>query len=71
MRAIILSALESELILKSDNHSRLFCLTDKGQKHFEQHHQFHLRLTEDIFACLSPEEQKIFAKALAKIINHI
>ena len=56
---------------EQDRRSYLVVLTDKGKEHFEQHHQFHLRLTEDISASLSPEEQKIFAAALTKIITHI
>jgi len=56
---------------EKDRRSWLVELTDKGRMHFHQHHQYHLRLTEEITAALSAEEQEIFGVLLAKIINRM
>lgn len=56
---------------EKDRRSWLVELTDKGRMHFHQHHQYHLRLTEEITAALSAEEQEIFSVLLAKIINRM
>jgi len=56
---------------EKDRRSWLVELTDKGRMHFHQHHQYHLRLTEEITAALSAEEQEIFGVLLAKIIDRM
>lgn len=56
---------------EKDRRSWLVELTDKGQLHFRQHHQYHLRLTEEITAALSAEEQEMFAVLLEKIISRM
>jgi len=56
---------------EKDRRSWLVELTDKGQLHFHQHHQYHLRLTEEITAALSAEEQERFSVLLEKIISRM
>ena len=56
---------------ESDRRSFLVVLTDKGKKHFKKHHQYHLKLTQDAMAALSPAEQQQFAAALAKILQRL
>jgi DNA-binding MarR family transcriptional regulator len=56
---------------EKDRRSWLVELTDKGQLHFRQHHHFHLRLTEEITAALSAEEQEMFGVLLEKIISRM
>lgn len=56
---------------ESDRRSLLVTLTDKGRKHFKKHHQYHLKLTQDILAALAPAEQQRFSAALALIVNRL
>ena len=42
-------------------------LTDLGRKTHEEHHAYHLKLAEDISACLDKEEAELFSKMLEKI----
>jgi DNA-binding MarR family transcriptional regulator len=44
---------------------------EKGQELFAEHHQYHLRLTEEITATLSQEEQTLFSGVLEKIIGQM
>jgi DNA-binding MarR family transcriptional regulator len=44
---------------------------EKGQELFAEHHQYHLRLTEEITATLSQEEQTLFCGVLEKIIGQV
>jgi DNA-binding MarR family transcriptional regulator len=44
-------------------------LTAAGEKHFEQHHEFHLKLTEEIASALTPEELENFELLLQKVIK--
>jgi DNA-binding MarR family transcriptional regulator len=56
---------------ETDRRSYLIALTAKGQGLFAEHHQYHLRLTTEITATLTPEEQAGFSAVLAKIIDRI
>jgi DNA-binding MarR family transcriptional regulator len=56
---------------ETDRRSWLIQLTDKGQMVFAQHHQHHLRLTEEITASLATTEQKNFHEILGKIIDQM
>lgn len=56
---------------ETDRRSWLIELTEKGQELFTQHHQYHLRLTEEITATLSIEEQKVFSVVLEKIVGQM
>ena len=52
---------------ETDRRSFRVVLTDAGYEHFTRHHQFHLKLTEEIVATLSSEEMQSFENALAKV----
>ncbi len=52
---------------KEDRRINLIVLTDKGKKAFEEHHSFHLNLTEQMLSVLSEDEIKQFLKTLKKI----
>ena len=56
---------------ETDRRSYLIALTEKGQALFAEHHQYHLRLTEEITATLSPEEQALFSAVLEKVIGQM
>jgi DNA-binding MarR family transcriptional regulator len=56
---------------ETDRRSYLIALTQKGQGLFAEHHQYHLRLTEEITATLSKEEQTMFGVVLEKIIGQL
>ena len=56
---------------ETDRRSWLIELTEKGQVLFGQHHQYHLRLTEEITSTLSREEQELFCVMLEKIVGQI
>lgn len=56
---------------ESDRRSFLVTLTDKGKKHFKKHHQYHLKLTEDILAALDPAEQQHFSRILGVIVQRL
>lgn len=54
---------------ETDRRSYRIVLTDAGEEHFAKHHEFHLKLTEEIASSLTPEELKIFEQVLAKVIK--
>ncbi|HEX9777311.1 MAG TPA: MarR family transcriptional regulator [Geopsychrobacteraceae bacterium] len=54
---------------ESDRRSYRVVLTAAGEKHFEQHHEFHLKLTEEIASALTPEELENFELLLQKVIK--
>ena len=56
---------------ETDRRSYLIALTQKGQALFAEHHQYHLRLTEEITATLSKEEQALLSGVLEKIIGQM
>ncbi|MFA7348245.1 MAG: MarR family transcriptional regulator [Desulfurivibrionaceae bacterium] len=73
---VMIDRLEQQGVLKrtpheTDRRSYLIALTEKGQNLFTEHHQYHLRLTEEITATLSPEEQALFSAVLGKIIGQM
>jgi DNA-binding MarR family transcriptional regulator len=73
---VMVDRLEEQGLLKrtpheTDRRSWLIELTEKGQAHFSQHHQYHLRLTEEITATLSSEEQEMFSAILHKIVGRM
>jgi len=73
---VMIDRLEQQGVLKrtpheKDRRSYLIALTEKGQGLFAEHHQYHLRLTEEITATLSPEEQALFSGVLEKILGQI
>lgn len=55
----------------TDRRSWLVALTDRGEQLFREHHQYHLRLTAELTATLSPEEEERFSAILAKILGRL
>ena len=53
--------------VKGDRRVHLITLTEKGQKAFAEHHQYHYNLTEQIQSVLSPEENQQLLDILKKI----
>jgi len=73
---VMIDRLEQQGLLKrtpheTDRRSYLIALTEKGQELFSEHHQYHLRLTEEITATLSPEEQTLLSAVLEKVIGQM
>ncbi len=73
---VMIDRLEQQGVLQrtphhTDRRSYLIALTQKGQTLFVEHHQYHLRLTEEITATLSAEEQALFGAVLGKIISQM
>jgi DNA-binding MarR family transcriptional regulator len=56
---------------KEDRRVNLISLTEKGQKAFEEHHRFHLSLTEQMCSCLKEEEVKQLLDIIKKINREI
>jgi DNA-binding MarR family transcriptional regulator len=56
---------------KTDRRAYLIELTDTGQKYFRQHHNFHIKMTQEIVADLTDEEQALFGRILEKMIKKI
>jgi DNA-binding MarR family transcriptional regulator len=52
---------------KEDRRVNLIVLTDKGIKAYEEHHQYHLQLTEQMLSILSEEEIGQLLNILKKI----
>ena len=73
---VMIDRLEQQGLLKrtpheTDRRSYLIALTEKGLGLFAEHHQYHLRLTKEITATLSPEEQARFSSVLEKVIGQM
>ena len=73
---VMIDRLEQQGLLRripheTDRRSYLIALTKKGQGLFAEHHQYHLRLTEEITATLSTEEQALFSAVLEKVIGQM
>jgi DNA-binding MarR family transcriptional regulator len=73
---VMIDRLEQQGLLQrtpheTDRRSYLIALTAKGQALFAEHHQYHLRLIEEITATLSSEEQTMFGLVLEKIIGQM
>lgn len=52
---------------ESDRRSYRVVLTEEGQKHFASHHQYHIKLTEEIAAALSIDELETLGRVLDKV----
>jgi DNA-binding MarR family transcriptional regulator len=53
--------------VKEDRRVFLITLTEKGRQAFEEHHQYHTKLTEQVMAALSEEENEQLVKLLKKV----
>jgi len=56
---------------ETDRRSYRVELTEAGEKHFASHHEYHLKLTEEIVGGLTPEEMKCFGHVLEKVVKQI
>ena len=56
---------------ETDRRSYLIELTSQGRDCFKEHHQFHIRMTQEIVSELTAEEQVQFARLIEKVLNHI
>ncbi len=56
---------------EQDRRSILVVLTEKGKELFQEHHDFHLKLTEVLTAQLTPEEIEIVSGLLGKMNQQI
>lgn len=54
---------------ETDRRSYRVVLTQSGKKHFRKHHEFHVKLTEEIVSVLTPEELEYFNAGLGKIVK--
>lgn len=54
---------------ETDRRSYRVILTPDGEKHFAKHHEFHIKLTEEIVSVLTPEELQNFEKILGKVVR--
>lgn len=54
---------------ETDRRSYRVVLTRCGEKHFTRHHEFHLKLTEEIASALTPDELKTFEQVLEKALK--
>ncbi|MBC2724552.1 MarR family transcriptional regulator [Desulfosporosinus sp.] len=52
---------------KEDRRVNLISLTDLGRKAFQEHHDFHMHLTEQMMSVLTDDEIKQFLHTLKKI----
>ncbi|UNC93105.1 MarR family winged helix-turn-helix transcriptional regulator [Candidatus Contubernalis alkaliaceticus] len=57
--------------IKEDRRVNLISLTDKGTKAFEEHHRYHLSLTEQMISTLSDEESSLLLDMLKKINREV
>lgn len=56
---------------KEDRRVNLIVLTDKGKRAYEDHHRYHLNLTEQMLSALSVEEIKQLQNILKKINSEV
>ena len=56
---------------ETDRRSFLIELTPAGEDVFKEHHNFHIRMTQEIVAGLTPEEQKEFSRLIEKVLSRI
>ncbi|MEZ4600033.1 MAG: MarR family transcriptional regulator [Syntrophotaleaceae bacterium] len=54
---------------ESDRRSYRVVLTEAGREHFALHHQYHLKLTEEISSALSKAELTLFGQVLEKMMR--
>ncbi|MBN2526933.1 MAG: MarR family transcriptional regulator [Deltaproteobacteria bacterium] len=54
-----------------DRRSTILQLTDSGRMHFEQHHAYHIQLTEELSASFSEDELATMNDFLGRLIERI
>ena len=73
---VAVDRLEKKNLLKrvpheKDRRSYLIVLTTEGNKYFNQHHNFHIKMTEELISCLTEKEQADFSEIIKKINKSI
>ena len=73
---VMIKRLESMgLVLRKRNPDDLrsyqITLTEKGFEHYQDHHNHHLMLAQEISLQLTKEEEELFNKLISKIIKHL
>jgi DNA-binding MarR family transcriptional regulator len=56
---------------KTDRRAYLIELTASGKTYFKQHHNFHIKMTQEIVADLTDEEQHLFGSIIEKMLKKI
>lgn len=56
---------------EKDRRSFLIELTPEGRACFKEHHEFHIRMTQEIVSELSPGEQAELHRLITKVLKHI
>jgi len=56
---------------ETDRRSFLIELTKKGDAYFQQHHNFHIKMTQEIVSDLTQAEQTAFANIIEKVLKKI
>jgi len=54
---------------ETDRRSNRVMLTSAGRRHFATHHEYHLKLTEEIASALSPEELATLEEVMKKVVQ--
>ena len=54
---------------ETDRRSYRVVLTPEGKKQFKKHHEFHVKLTEELVSVLSPDELECFSAVLGKVVK--
>ncbi|MBW2477465.1 MAG: MarR family transcriptional regulator [Deltaproteobacteria bacterium] len=54
---------------ETDRRSYRVILTPSGKKYFAKHHEYHVKLTEEIVSALTPEELECFNAVLGKVVK--
>ena len=55
----------------ADRRSTILALTGKGRLQFEQHHQYHVQLAEELSGCMRDDELALFNEYLQRLIERI
>ena len=56
---------------ETDRRSYLIELTPQGEEVFKEHHNFHIKMTEEIVSGLTRKEQEDFARIIEKVLTRI
>ncbi len=70
IKRLISMDLVTRRVNTNDNRSYKVELTPKGHEIFEEHHQHHLLLAQEVCGDINEEELNSFSKTLSKVINN-
>ncbi|WDP92724.1 MAG: MarR family transcriptional regulator [Desulfobacter sp.] len=73
---VAVDRLEKKNLLKrkpheTDRRSFIIELTPEGEKAFEEHHNFHIQMTQELVSGLSPEDQDHFSRIIKTMLTKI